>query len=117
MAATKDLTAGRGMARKHEQRNPFTQPRPVPAAVVAPPPVVPILEEFAKTERVESYRQCPLCWGRCKGVGLVYSTQGNVRYYKCKRTLTEHPPCGFCWTAKVEIVKVEYRAVTIDGQR
>ena len=45
------------------------------------------------------------------------NTQGRTRYYKCKRTLTEHPPCGHTWTATVEIVKVEYRAVTIDGQR
>lgn len=111
--ATSDRMGGRGMANRQQQRStPQVKP-----AVVSTPPIVSLPVEAAKIEHVEAYRRCPLCWERCQGVGCVYSTQGRTRYYKCKRTLTEQPPCGFTWTAKVEVVRVEHRVVVIDGQR
>lgn len=83
-------------------------PVPIPKAIEPLP---------AKVEHVEQYRRCPLCWERCQGVGCVYSTQGRTRYYKCKRTLTDQPPCGYTWTAIVEVVRVEHRVITLDGER
>lgn len=71
-------------------------------------------------ESVPVYRRCPLCWQRCRGVGISYSTQQvtdcvSTRYYKCARTLTEHPPCGHTWSARVkmEVTKIEHRLVEI----
>ena len=98
--------------RREQQRQPI--PQPIVNTVSEPPPVAEIVEQ---PEHVEGFRRCPVCWERCKGVGLVYSTQGSTRYYKCKRTLTEFPPCGFHWSATVNVVRVEYREVTLDGVR
>lgn len=93
------------------KRRGGVEPAPVAkvTAVEVPKPI--------PVERIEEFRRCPLCWERCKGVGLVYSTQGRVRYYKCKRTLTDLPPCGHTWTATVDVVRVEHRVVTLDGER
>ena len=60
---------------------------------------------------IPSYAQCPLCFHGNGGVGKVYCTQGNVRYYKCCS-------CWHTWTARtisnVSVVKVEHRTVTIE---
>lgn len=104
------------MAKRQEQRGPaFQQPRPIPAVVVTPPPIQIPAEVTETAAAVPFYRRCPLCWDRCKGVGVSYSTQGNRRYYRCKRTLTEEPACGHTWTAivKLEVLRVEHRTVEI----
>ena len=105
------------MSKQHSERHSMQQipPKPVPVVTAAPKPAPVATPE--PVERIESFRRCPLCWERCKGVGLVYSTQGRTRYYKCKRTLTDLPPCGHTWTATVEVVRVEHRVVTLDGER
>jgi len=77
--------------------------------------------ELPKTEvdpeSIPVHRRCPLCWGRSKGVGIAYSTQGFTRYYKCKRTLSpDHPPCGFTWSAivKLDVLRVEHRDIDLE---
>ena len=89
-----------------EKAKPVTvQPAEIAAASVPP-----------TEQTIGKHRQCPLCWDRCKGVGLAYSTQGNRRYYKCKKTLTDHPPCGHSWTAivQLEVIRVEHRVVSFE---
>ena len=83
------------------------------------PEVTPIGVNIDKVESTPVYRRCPVCWDRCKGVGLTYSTHGSTRYYKCKKSLSDLPPCGHTWTATVrlEVLKVEYRSVELDGER
>lgn len=69
-----------------------------------------------QSQQIEWFRRCPICWGRCKGVGLAYSKNGSTRYYKCSRTLTEEAPCGHTWTAIVrsEVIRVDHRIVTLE---
>lgn len=95
------------MAKRHQQ-----QPRPIDAIADR---IVAKIENAQPAEAIEWYRQCPLCWGRCQGVGIAYSTQGSRRYYRCARSLGELPPCGHTWTAIVdlEVIRVEHRTVTI----
>lgn len=103
--ANRGQTEGRGMSKRHQAAVP---PKPVPAVIIEQP--------IAKIEHVEEHRRCPICWDRCKGIGLVYSTQGRTRYYKCKKTQSDLPPCGHTWTATVQIVRVEHRTVELDGR-
>ena len=95
------------MSKRHQAAVP---PKPIPA-VVASADAIP-----QKIEHIEEHRRCPICWERCKGIGLVYSTQGRKRYYKCKRTQSDMPPCGHTWTATVQVVRVEHRVVDIEGR-
>lgn len=101
------------MSRQKQFTKQIPQSPPIVHAVESVP-----VEKIDKPieERIEVYRQCPLCWERCKGVGVSYSKQGCTRYYKCKRTLTDEPPCGFTWSAVVrtEVIRVEHRIVTLD---
>ena len=92
---------GRGMSKKLDAR-------PVEKPVEKPQQRV-----------IEEYRQCPLCWGGHGGYGTAYSTQGQTRYYKCNRATTDKGPCGHTWTVvvKLEVIKVEHRVVSVEGQR
>lgn len=84
------------------------------------PSNVPSIVDIAVSiESIPKYRQCPLCWDRCKGVGVAYSKSGRTRYYKCKRSLTDFPPCGHTWSATVisEVTQIDNRTVTLDGER
>jgi hypothetical protein len=75
--------------------------------------------EKPQTRVIEEHRHCPLCWGGHGGYGTAYSTQGQTRYYKCKQATTDKGPCGHTWTVlvKLEVIKVEHRIVSVEGQR
>lgn len=95
-----------------------------PPAAVEPAPVVVVnTTEPIKTlagHDLKPHRRCPLCWTRAQGYGTAYSTAPNGRsYYKCNQTLTGELPCGHTWSvvASLQSVVVEYREVTIEGQR
>lgn len=108
--AKRDQMGGSGLSKRYQQ--PAQVPQQTPAVVASAQPTE--SQQPAKLEHIEEFRRCPICWERCKGVGCVYSTQGQTRYYKCKRTQTEHPPCGHTWTARVEVVRVEHRSVVLN---
>ena len=112
MAATRDRMGGDGMSNRRHVAKPV-QPAPVTRSEAAEI-VQPVVSDDAAAS-IPIYRRCPICWDRCKGVGTVYTTNGSTRYYKCKRTLTEQPPCGHTWTAivRTEVIKVESRTVTL----
>lgn len=77
-------------------------------------------QETPPKERiVEEYRRCPICWEGNGGYGTAYSTHGRTRYYKCDQSKSERGACGHTWTAliKLEVIKVEHRVVSVDGQR
>jgi len=63
-------------------------------------------------KQVEKHRQCPLCWGRLKGVGRSYSSRGNKTYYKCRS-------CDHTWTVTTVHARtvIDYREVIIDETR
>jgi hypothetical protein len=95
---------GRGMSKKKQ--------RPEPKAIEMP------VEQPQRA--IEEYRHCPICWSGNGGYGCAYSKQGSTRYYKCcKTTNPDKSPCGHTWTAivKLEVVRVEHRVVSIEGQR
>lgn len=108
------------MAKHPYQQNQTKPPEPTPA-------------EAQAESHVPAHRRCPSCWGRRKGYGVAYSTQGNpgfeewpthtrTRYYKCKQALSELGPCGYTWsvTVKTEVVRVTHHTVelnTRDGRR
>ena len=99
---------GRGMSKK--------QPKQEPKAVQVPAQA----QEEQSQRSIEDFRHCPICWHGNGGYGCAYSKQGSTRYYKCcKTTNPEKPPCGHTWTAivKLEVVRVEHRVVSIEGQR
>jgi hypothetical protein len=96
----------------HQHRNPNVS-APVAAEFTAQP-------EPRKQRTIEPYRHCPLCWEGSGGYGDCYSTQGRTRYYKCCQTTNpDAGPCGHTWTVfvKLEVVKIEHRVVTLDGER
>lgn len=68
---------------------------------------------------IEPYRQCPICWGRCGGYGVAYSTQGLSRYYRCcKSRNNEYPPCGHTWKVvlnniSLDVIRVEHKTIDI----
>jgi hypothetical protein len=101
MAETKDQMAGRG-----SNRQPHKAPEPQP--------------QPARAEEIQPWRRCPICWDRAGGHGVAYSTQGQVRYYKCCRTRSpEHPPCGHTWTFRfaLNIMTLEHKTPIVDGLR
>jgi hypothetical protein len=101
MAETKDQMAGRG-----SNRQPHKAPEPQP--------------QPARSEEIQPWRRCPICWDRAGGHGVAYSTQGQVRYYKCCRTRSpEHPPCGHTWTFRfaLNIMTLEHKTPIVDGLR
>lgn len=74
---------------------------------------------------IPQHRQCPLCFTGRGGVGVAYNTQRRGKrilligdsetrttYYRCQC-------CGHTWSAQVrlEVLRVEHRVVTIEGQR
>lgn len=87
---------------------------------VKTPAIVPV-EAERKPRTIEEYRHCPICWNGNGGFGDCYSTQGRTRYYKCVQTTKPDGPgpCGHTWTAlvKLEVIRVEHRVVTLDGER
>ena len=103
----------------------MTKPKPIPKQperIVEPnqPPSDVLKVSCRESDgEIKIHRRCPVCWERCKGVGVSYSTQGRTRYYKCKRTLTDLPPCGHTWSATVQlhVMKVEHRTIELDGER
>ena len=90
----------------------MTRRKPTPA------PIEEVAAVVETSETVAWYRRCKICWDRCRGVGTAYSTQGATRYYKCKSTLTDMPPCGYTWTAEIrsEVVMINHRWVVVDGR-
>jgi hypothetical protein len=94
MAEKRDQTAGRGFDRQQQAA--------------------------AREKEIEPWRRCPICWDRAGGHGVAYSTQGQVRYYKCSRTKSpEHPPCGHTWTFRfaLNIMTLEHKTPIVDGLR
>lgn len=93
---------GRGMSKKKPEQKPQETPPQEP-----------------KQRVIEDHRRCPLCWGGHGGYGTAYSTQGRTRYYKCNQATTDKGPCGHTWTVlvKLEVIKVEHRIVSVEGQR
>ena len=89
--------------------------KPTQAAPIDPTPPPEVIETSAV---IPIYRQCKICWDRCRGVGTVYSTQGSTRYYKCRHTLSDMPPCGHTWTAAIrsEVVMISHRWTEVDGR-
>lgn len=110
MQVRDDRTGGNSMSKRKPQA--AQQQKPTLPADPAPAPI---------ERQIESYRQCPICWNGRGGYGVAYSTQGNVRYYKCCRC--KHAdglgPCGHTWSVRVVLssVVVESRQVFLDGQR
>lgn len=101
MAEKRDQTAGRGFERQ-PHKAPDIQPQP------------------ARSEEIQPWRRCPICWDRAGGHGVAYSTQGQTRYYKCCRSKSpDHPPCGHTWSVRValNVVTLEHKAVSLDGLR
>jgi len=107
------------IARHIKTPNP---PEQIPFSAWGQPATVPDFKELPKPDKAEStpkHRRCPICWERCKGVGVQYSMDGDKKYYKCIKTLTEEPPCGHHWSAvvRLEVIAIEHRRVTLDGTR
>jgi hypothetical protein len=75
--------------------------------------------EKPQTRVIEEHRHCPICWSGNGGYGTAYSTQGQTRYYKCNQSTTDKGPCGHTWTVlvKLEVIRVEHRIVSVEGQR
>jgi hypothetical protein len=105
---------GRGMSKRdHQQPNQRAPQKATAIPAKTPEPVEP------KQRTIEEYRHCPICWSGNGGYGTAYSTHGRTRYYKCDQSTTDKGPCGHTWSVyvKLEVVKVEYRIVTLDGER
>ena len=115
--------AGAGtISQRHQSKPQQSTPKAVTQQPVDLPAVTtpPIAEDRTPAgKRVEPYRHCPLCWERCKGYGTAYRTDGSTRYYRCSQTLTEHPPCGWTWSAKVTLhsVTIEYKTVNVQTRK
>lgn len=111
MQAREDRMGGSSMNRRKAQPQP---PKPQQAPPVDSIPATPERE-------IEIFRRCPICWNGRGGYGVAYSTQGNVRYYKCCKARGGDGlgPCGHTWSVRVVLssVVVESRQIFLDGQR
>ena len=112
---------GAGTAPESDRNATGTAPEPSPSvpddARTAPEPASRMVTD---PEQIPKFRQCPQCWGRFGGVGVVQSTKQSTRYYKCVRSVKiPGQACGWTWTAtvKTSVVNVESRGVQLDGQR
>ncbi len=113
--AKRDRTGGSGLNNRHQMQ--AVESRPV-AAVVARVEQPATVEAVESAENMPVYRRCPLCWEGRKGYGVSYSKQGNRRFYKCKKTLSDQSPCGHTWTAIVQlsVLRIESREVEIESR-
>lgn len=117
--ATRGRTEERLMNKSN--RNLHKPTAHVPAPEIAPPkgPAPPAAIAAEPDSNIPQHRRCPLCWDRCRGVGVSYSTQGATRYYKCKRTLTEHPACAHTWSATVknEVTTIRHQTAHLNSEQ
>lgn len=120
MPVMQGRTGEAGMSKRHQvkpvEQKQVAQPSAPKTKSVTEPDLSIGLASAPSPKDVEWFRRCPLCWGRCKGVGKAYSKNGCTRYYRCAKTLTDEAPCGHTWSAivRTEVVRVEHRVVSLD---
>ena len=109
----RDRTGGSGLNNRHQVQ--AVELKTV-AAVVARVDQPAEIDAEETAANIPQYRRCPLCWDGRKGYGVAYSKQGNRRFYKCRKTLTDQAACGHTWTAIVQltVVRIEHREVEVD---